>query len=210
MAVLEPGDLLRAREQGLLSGFDELWFLTPGRSPGHVPDDAVFTSERELEPGDAPRLGPVLAGAGAWLVLGDGCGLNWATTSERARAVLTGLGPGAERGWFAIRQLFHFGMAEDGQNIFEERVVCFAGTEAEAYAKAQMEADEYADFHGFVVHSQMDGYRQDDEPLVDGYEVWSMLYESSLSLDEFYAEHYRRFEYRSRDGGRPPREPRDS
>jgi hypothetical protein len=214
MAVLEGGELLRVREQGLLTGFDELWLLSAGQPPTSVPDDAVFTSgSRQLTPDDAAAVGPILAAAGAWLVLGDGCGLNWATTSERARDVLVGLEGQtvAPTGWFAIRQLFHFAITDDGRNVFEERVVCFAGTEEEAYDKAEKEAEEYADLHGFVLHSRMDGYRQDDEPLVDGYEVWSMLYESPLSLDEFYAEHYGKVEHRARDGRhRSPRQPRDS
>lgn len=189
-----------------------MWFLKRGRSPRPVPDDVVASRGLELGPADAARVGPVLTEAGAWLVLGDGCGLNWATTSERARDVLIGLEGQtvAPTGWFAIRQLFHFAITDDGRNVFEERVVCFAGTEEEAYAKAEKEAGEYADFHGFVVHSRMEGYRQDDEPLVDGYEVWSMLYESPLSLDEFYAEHYGKVEYRPRDDYRSPRQPRSS
>ena len=111
--------------------------------------------------------------------------------------------------WYAVRQLFHFGVTSAGSNVFEERIVCFeAATEDEAYEKAEREADEYAEFHGFIAHSRMDAYLQDDEPLIEAYEVWSELYVSPLSLDDFYAARYELVAYRPQET-RPPRAPRD-
>lgn len=206
-AVLEGTDLLRARRRGLFSGFDEVWFLLADRSPTRVPEDVVLTSDAtELRPEGDEALTPVLEAAGAWLALGDGCGLNWATTRERARDALRA-GLALRVGWFAVRQLFHFGVADDGTNVFEERIVCFAGTLEEAYRKAEAEADEYSAFHGLVRHPDLEAYEQDGEALIDGYEVWSELFESPLSLEAFFAERYGRWRYRPRDV-RPPRPPR--
>lgn len=212
LAVIDGGELLRACRQGLLGGFDEVWLLTSGEPLAPVPDGTVFTSDRsKLSAADATAVGPIVEGVGAWLVLGDGSGLSWATIREQVRDVLSQPlpEPGGSRGWFAIRQLFLWGTTDEGLNVFEERIVCSAGTQDEAYAKAAQEAEEYADFHGFVVHPQMDSYRQDDEPLIDGYEVWSVLYRSRLSLEEFHAEHYLKFAYREPADLRPARPPRD-
>lgn len=207
-AVLAGCDLLRVLEQGLLCGFDEVWLLTSGKPLTPVPDDLVLTSDgTELRSADAAKLEPVLQAVGAWLILGDGCGLNWATTSERVRDILTKPMPeaGPSRGWFAIRQLFLWGTTDEGLNVFEERIVSFAGTEEEAYAKATKDADDYAADGGFVVHSQMDGYRQDGEALIDGYEVWSTMYQSPLSLEEFYSGHYEKLAYHPPRDLRPAR-----
>ncbi|MCW8137851.1 MAG: hypothetical protein KIT58_03010 [Planctomycetota bacterium] len=204
-ALLEGVDLLRARELGLLCGFDEVWLVPRDRRPPPVTFEVELTSARRLAPEEAA---PVLEATGAWLIMGDGGGLNWATTRERVRDVLRA---GLERdlGWFAVRQLFHFGVADDATNVFEERIVCFAGTLEEAYRKAEAEADEYSAFHGLVRHPDLEAYEQDGEALIDGYEVWSELFESPLSLEAFFAERYGRWRYRPRDV-RPPRPPREA
>ena len=99
--------------------------------------------------------------------------------------------------WFAVRSVFLFGLKSDGDNIFEERVVCFRAADApQAHERARAEAEQYAAEHGFELHDEQIGYEQDGDNLVDGYEVWSRLYESRLSLNAFYAEKYERYTYR--------------
>lgn len=98
--------------------------------------------------------------------------------------------------WFAIRTIYHFGVKSDGRNIFEERIVAFeAESWDEAHEKAEAEAEQYAEANDFVAHPDQVGYEQDGERLVDGYEIWSELYESPLSLEAFHAERYERYEY---------------
>ncbi len=98
--------------------------------------------------------------------------------------------------WYAIRTVYHFGVKNDGTNIFEERIVCFrADSDELAHDRARQEADEYASEHGLVAHNDQSGYRLDDGDLVDGFEVWSECFESRLSLDAFVRDRYRRFDY---------------
>ena len=98
--------------------------------------------------------------------------------------------------WFGIRSLYQFGVTSKGLNVFEERVVVFKATSfEEAHKKAELEADEYAKDNDFELHSEQVGYKQDGDVLIDGYEVWSELYESNISLDKFYMERYEKFTY---------------
>lgn len=98
--------------------------------------------------------------------------------------------------WFGIRSVYLFGRKKDGTNIFEERVVVFSGrTEQEAFAKAEHEADHYASLHRMQRHPRLDAYFQDDDPLIDGYEVWSELYESAEELRTFVQSRYEKYEY---------------
>ncbi len=98
--------------------------------------------------------------------------------------------------WFAIRNVYLFGKKADGTNTFEERVVCFeADTTDDAHAKAAIEADKYAADSGFVVHRHQVGYELDDDSLIDGHEVWSILFESNESLEQFYENRYMKYEY---------------
>ena len=90
--------------------------------------------------------------------------------------------------WFAIRSVYHFGTKTDGTNVFEERVAVFeAASWAEAHNKAEVESEAYAKANNFVVHPEQSGYQQDGSALIDGYEVWSELFESSDTLEQFYA-----------------------
>lgn len=100
-------------------------------------------------------------------------------------------------GWFAVRTVFTFGKKPDGKNIFEERIVCFRAEEVDqALDKAAEEAATYADENDLIeIHDESVAYVQDGDALIDGYELWSMLYESELSLDEFYERRYSRFTY---------------
>jgi hypothetical protein len=98
--------------------------------------------------------------------------------------------------WFAIRSVYHFGTKSDGTNIFEERVVCFeAATAHEAHEKAFRESSDYANALGIQAYPDRHSYEQDGEPLIDGYEVWSNLFEARQSLKEFYARRYSGYEY---------------
>ena len=99
-------------------------------------------------------------------------------------------------GRFAIRTIYRFDTKADGSNVFEERIVCFeAASSEEAHAKDDREAKDYALSIGGEAHPQQFGYRQDDDPLIDGYEVWSQLFEARESLDQFYSSRYSRYEY---------------
>ncbi len=92
--------------------------------------------------------------------------------------------------WYGARNIYLFGVSPEGKNIFEERIVCIqASTKEEAHAKGIAESREYAFENGFEPHDEQVIYRQDGEALIDGYEVWSELYQSNKSLNEFYLEH---------------------
>lgn len=99
--------------------------------------------------------------------------------------------------WFGIRAIYHFGQKKDGTNIFEERVVVFsASTAEEALAKAEREADAYANTLNMHRHPYLEAYRQDGDALIDGYEVWSQLFESATDLESFVKSRYDQYEYR--------------
>lgn len=98
--------------------------------------------------------------------------------------------------WIAIRSVYHFGVNSKGINVFEERVVVFEASDFEdAHKKAENEAKLYAQENEFVLHSEQVGYKQDGEQLLDGYEVWSELFEANLSLEQFYKERYEKYLY---------------
>lgn len=99
-------------------------------------------------------------------------------------------------GWYAVRNIYHFGTKRNGKNIFEERIVGFEAADfEEAHAKGAEESDCYAKSNGFDVYSEQDVYKQDGTPLIDGYELWSCLYESDKTLEVFYKDFYERYEY---------------
>lgn len=99
--------------------------------------------------------------------------------------------------WFGVRSIYLFGQKADGTNIFEERVVCFeAANSGEALQRAAAESEQYVANTELAVFPDWRGYEQDGEGLVDGYEVWSTLFEARMSLDEFYAVRYATFEHR--------------
>ena len=98
--------------------------------------------------------------------------------------------------WFGVKSLYHFGESSKGLNIFEERIVVFEADDSKlAHAKAEQEAEEYAQDNDFKLHNDQIGYRQDGKPLIDGYEVWSELFEASLTLEQFYEEHHEKYSY---------------
>ncbi|WP_212631872.1 hypothetical protein [Pseudomonas sp. KB-10] len=98
--------------------------------------------------------------------------------------------------WYAIRNVYLFGKKDDGKNIFEERTVCFEAPDLEtAHLKGEQEAAEYAECCGFESHPEQACFLQDGEPLIDGYEVWSELYESDKDLATFYTDRYTAYEY---------------
>jgi hypothetical protein len=99
--------------------------------------------------------------------------------------------------WFAVRSIYLFGQKADGTNVFEERVVCFQAESADAaHDKAKLESERYAADHGFEVFPEREGYEQDGDSLIDGYEVWSVLFESRDSLSDFYAARYTKYDYK--------------
>jgi hypothetical protein len=100
--------------------------------------------------------------------------------------------------WFGIRTIFLWGKrTNDGLNVFEERVVVFsADTGEEALVKAKREAEDYAASNSMeALHGLLVAYHQDGDQLIDGYEVWSELYQSSEELDSFVQSRYEKYEY---------------
>lgn len=98
--------------------------------------------------------------------------------------------------WFAVRTLYAFGVKDDGTNVYEERIVAFeAETWEHAMSKAREEADAYALEQEFEAHPDQAIYEQDGDPLIDGYELWSQLFESQLELSEFYEARYSSYAY---------------
>jgi hypothetical protein len=103
---------------------------------------------------------------------------------------------GFEMGWYAVRTVYHFGKKSDETNVFEERIGAIeAPSFEEALQKADDEAAKYEQAHGFTAHEDQMAYEQDGDDLIVEYEIWSQLFEACLSLDEFYAERYARFDY---------------
>lgn len=99
--------------------------------------------------------------------------------------------------WFGVRAIYLFGKKKGGTNIFEERIVVFsAHTANEALRKAEQEADRYARQNQMQRHPYLEAYEQDGDPLIDGYEVWSQLFESTENLESFVASRYERYHYR--------------
>lgn len=98
--------------------------------------------------------------------------------------------------WFGVRSVYLFGVNSLGINVFEERIVVFcAETFDEAHIKAEREAKTYAAGGEYEMHSEQVAYKQDGDELIDGYEVWSELYESKMTLNEFYKARYEAFLY---------------
>jgi len=98
--------------------------------------------------------------------------------------------------WYAVRSVYHFGTKKNGKNIFEERIVCFEASDfEEANSKGVDESKIYAEENGFDVYSEQLTYKQDGESLIDGYELWSVLYESDKPLEKFYVDLYKTYEY---------------
>lgn len=105
--------------------------------------------------------------------------------------------------WYSVRTLYLWGQKADGINVFEERVVTFeAKSDAEVFAKAQKEANTYADGdgEGYEVYPEQTSYQllsdnENENNLIDGYEVWSQLFEGYETLEEFYQNRYAQYEY---------------
>ena len=98
--------------------------------------------------------------------------------------------------WYAVRTIFLIGTKPGGVNIFEERIVCIeAASFDEAHTKGAKESKRYASENTFERHPDQVAYEQEGEYLIDEYEVWSELYESTDSLEQFWTSRYARYEY---------------
>ena len=101
-----------------------------------------------------------------------------------------------QKQWYGVRSIFLFGRKKDGTNVFEERIVAFSGaTVVRVFAKAKKEAEAYAKALNMKLHPCTEAYTQDGDALIDGYEVWSVLYESREPLRSFFKNRYDRYEY---------------
>jgi len=102
--------------------------------------------------------------------------------------------------WYGARSLYLFGIKDNGKKIYEERVVVFSANDfAEAHKKAELEAETYAKENEFEFYPDQTLYKQDGLNLIDGYEVWSVLYESDDDIEIFYQKKYEAFLYSSED-----------
>ena len=98
--------------------------------------------------------------------------------------------------WYGARTVYHFGVSSEGVNVFEERVVCILAKDTEdAHSKAVKESEKYAESNDFEMYPEQVCYRQDGGKLINEYEVWSELFQSTQSLDEFYKERYLKYLY---------------
>ncbi|MBU2713711.1 DUF4288 domain-containing protein [Zooshikella harenae] len=98
--------------------------------------------------------------------------------------------------WYAARSVYFFGVKDNGKNIFEERIVCIEADDfTSAHAKAETESEVYSKENGFVAHPEQYIYKQDGEKLLDGYELWSELFESDFELETFYNNRYTQYLY---------------
>lgn len=99
--------------------------------------------------------------------------------------------------WYGLRTIYQWGEKSDMAAVFEERIVVFEATSADdAHAKASAEAEAYSEGTAWIVHPDQVSYEHSDgERLIDGYEVWSQLFEARCSLEEFYTQRYSHFEY---------------
>lgn len=98
--------------------------------------------------------------------------------------------------WFGVRSLYLCSVKPDGTNIFEERVCCFEGDSFDAALdKSQLAAQTYAQDNDFTWYPESVAYEQEGDTLIEGYEVWSELYESPESLESFWHSRYKRYEY---------------
>jgi len=98
--------------------------------------------------------------------------------------------------WYGVRNVYHFGVNSQGKNIFEERIVSIEASNFEkAHLKGKAESKLYSTDNKFESHDEQLVYEQDGGELIDGYEIWSELFEADLSLEAFYLERYGKYEY---------------
>lgn len=98
--------------------------------------------------------------------------------------------------WYGIRTIYRFGKKGDGTNLFEERICVFSGrSKDEAFGKSTREAEEYAKALSLEWHPVQLAYEQDGDPLLDGYEVWSEVFEHDGDLASFVKSRYDAYEY---------------
>ena len=61
-----------------------------------------------------------------------------------------------------------------------------------------IESNEYASIEGeasLEIHPEVELYIQDGDKLIDGYEVWSQLFETNENLNDFYENRYEKYTY---------------
>jgi hypothetical protein len=74
-------------DPSMMSGFDEVWFLT-GPPRAERPDLFRLTSDRDVGSLPADQLWSWMDGAGSTLGLGDGAGVNYATINPAIAGVM--------------------------------------------------------------------------------------------------------------------------
>lgn len=99
--------------------------------------------------------------------------------------------PDQDDRWYAVRSLFRFSSEEGGS--YEERITLWTADSLDgALAKAETEAQEYAEFAGATYLADFgQGYPLADAPPRDGAEVFSLIRDSALPaaayVDRFFS-----------------------
>jgi hypothetical protein len=90
---LTSTQLRHAAANHVFTGFDELWFSQSEKRIDAIPSDIVLTSDAVNFSERIPEgLGTTMKNLASILVLGDGCGLNYATWDSRFSELLCELG----------------------------------------------------------------------------------------------------------------------
>lgn len=105
--------------------------------------------------------------------------------------------------WFAVRSVVVFDAgAEDGRDIYEERVCLFEAADAEvAIARAEVEVSAYA---ALFDDATALGFHQSyalAEEIGDGAEVFSLMRDSDLQPDDFLDRFFDTGDERQRPAG---------
>lgn len=91
--------------------------------------------------------------------------------------------------WFSARAILLCGNSEDGQQLYEERIIlCSANSEEQASRKAFMEFEKFAEKFGYELlpDIQLFAIENESNSIEDGVEVFSLLRKSSLRKDEYF------------------------
>ncbi len=85
--IVQRGELLRAIEERVFTGFDSVWLFSalPGEVASALP--TVTSDGTGFQPCAPSSVLNAMRTLNCRLVLGDGCGLNWATPEPRIAAI---------------------------------------------------------------------------------------------------------------------------
>lgn len=97
--------------------------------------------------------------------------------------------------WYAARVVYQTNDRRHKKFLYEERVVAIcADSDEHAFEKASAEADRYASQLDFCRVGEILLYIRDDEPIEDGWELWSTLLDTDEDGETFYDNRYAKYE----------------